>query len=802
MRPFGTLCVMLCMGWICGTSPITIAVEPVADIATTEPVATEAVETAKSPETVAVDVPNDSVAEVQTLEPILPSNFVGKEMLRREQTRRIGEAQNRWRQVYDTLTTPEAIAAYQARQRTFFTAAVGDFPSPLTDDPAVIAARSPLNAQIVETLTRTGVADDGSTYSYRVEKVIFESQPNHYVTAAIFLPDASRFPAPWPGVVVACGHSSDGKAYSGYQTGCALAAIHGIAAIIFDPIDQGERHQLLTDEGKPRLDGTGAHNMVGVGSMLLGRNTARYEIWDGVRTIDYLQSRGDIRADRIGCMGNSGGGTQTSYLMALDPRIVAAAPSCYLCSLYGLACNKEGPQDAEQNILSQLGFGMDHVDYVLMRAPRPTLLCTATQDFFPIDMAWITFRDAKRIYGRFGLAHRIDLVEMDQPHGWTPRLREASVRWMLRWLTEQDVEIVEPASLEKSTLSETEIRCTPTGEVMRLAEAKSVYDLNREYAAQLAEERNERWKNAPPEELREEIRKLVGVRSLDTIPEPTVTELTPVRYRDAFVQPVVLTLENDQRIPLYLISSDRIGSFSTNDSSDVSSTIDEATSTAKSDACWTLYLHEGGKAAAMAQDSPLWQEVEMGRTVVVPDLRGLGETQQSGQTYFNPKLHGGDGQDFYRTYLLGGNYVAMRTEDIWTITRWMQRRWLDATESSSVSASSSQAELSQATLSVATSSESSQTSDKLPLVRLISVGMCQIPALHAATLEPTLRYAGFVSLQASAHGMESSEQEPPISWHTVVEQGFVEFPLTGLVPGSLRVYDLPQLWQWLPQNDE
>ena len=691
-----------------------------------------------------------TVNAVETLEPILPSDFVGKDMLRREQTRRIGEAQNRWRQVYDTLTTPEAIATYQARQRAFFTAAVGDFPSPLSDDSTVIAARSPLNARTVGTYERTGVADDGSTYSYRVEKVIFESQPNHYVTAAIFLPDASRFPAPWSGVVVSCGHSADGKAYSGYQTGCALAAIHGIAAIIFDPIDQGERHQLLSEDGKPRLDGTGAHNMVGVGSMLVGRNTARYEIWDGVRTIDYLQSRGDIRADRIGYMGNSGGGTQTSYLMALDPRIVAAAPSCSLCSLYGLACDKEGPQDAEQNILNQLGFGMDHVDYVLMRVPRPTLLCTATHDFFPIELAWTTFRDAKRIYGRLGLAHRVDLVEMDQPHGWTPRLREASVRWMLRWLNGQDSEIAEPTSLEKSTLSEAEIQCTPKGEVMRLAGSKSVYDLNREYAVQLADERAKRWSETPPEELREEIRQLVGVRSLDSIPEPTVTELPIVRYHDVFVQPVVLTLENDQRIPLYLVSSDQPTSNTTRP--------------------LTLYVHEEGKTAAMAQNSPLWQEVEMGRTVVVPDLRGLGETQQSGQTYFNPKLHGGDGQDFYRTYLLGKNYVAMRTEDIWTITRWAQQRF--TTESST------------------------------PTVELIAVGMSQIPAIHAATLEPTLRYTAFVSLRSSAHSMDRMEQAPPISWHSVVERGFAEFPLTGIVPGSLRVYDLPQLWQWLPHNDE
>ena len=49
-------------------------------------------------------------------------------------------------------------------------------------------------------------------------------------------------------------------------------------------------------------------------------------VWEGIRALDYLAGRPDIDASRLGCTGNSGGGTQTSYLMALDDRIAAAAP--------------------------------------------------------------------------------------------------------------------------------------------------------------------------------------------------------------------------------------------------------------------------------------------------------------------------------------------------------------------------------------------------------------------------------------------------------------------------------------------
>ncbi len=104
--------------------------------------------------------------------------------------------------------------------------------------------------------------------------------------------------------------------------------------------------------------------------------------------------------------------------MALDDRIAAAAPSCYITSLERLFATI-GPQDAEQNITGQVAFGMDHADYATLRAPRPTLFCVGTRDFFDIQGSWDTFREVKRIYGRLGFGERVDLFESDEPHGFT-----------------------------------------------------------------------------------------------------------------------------------------------------------------------------------------------------------------------------------------------------------------------------------------------------------------------------------------------------------------------------------------------
>ena len=578
-------------------------------------------------------------------------------MMNRYLIGQVDAAYGKWQDDYEQRKTEDQIAAYQERLKGKFIEVIGGFPE-----------RSALEPQVVGTHQADG---------YRVEKILFQSQPQHYVTAALFLPDSDRFQPPYPGLLVACGHSANGKALTVYQQACALAALNGMAALIFDPIDQGERHQLLDDQGKPRLAGTAGHNMVGVGSILVGRNTARFEIWDGMRGIDYLQSRPEIDADRIGCMGNSGGGTQTAYLMALDERIFAAAPSCYLCSLYGRQV-RTGAQDAEQNIFGQLAWGMDHADYNMMRAPNPTLMCTATHDFFDIEDAWTNYRYAKRLYTRMGYGDRMSLLEADEKHGWTVRLREGGVRWMLRWLAGRDEPIFEPDGLQ--VLTDEEIQVTPRGQVMLIEGARSVYDLNRDRAAELAAQRQAAWSDGPPEDWCDQVRRLAGIRPLAELPEPSVHRLDVLPREGYQIHPLVFSPEEGIQLPaLWFVPA-------------------ETTSQPA-----VLYLHEDGKAADADPDGPILELVRAGSPVLAVDLRGTGETQQIGQKYFNPARHGPDGQDWYIAYLLGRTYVGMRAEDILVVTRWL-------------------------TGQIGTDRS----------IELRAVGHSTIPAVHAAALEPQL----------------------------------------------------------------
>ena len=540
----------------------------------------------------------------------VPANKIMGHYLRQQAAQQF----ENWKTEYEQRKTAEQIAEYQKRLREKFLEVLGGLPD-----------RTPLNPQVTGIVSRDG---------YNVEKVIFESQPKHFVTAVLFLPDSKRYKPPYPGVLVPCGHAKNAKGYESYQKMGALLALNGMAALVFDPIDQGERGQLMEDW--PQLWGTKAHTMVAVGSILLGRNTATFEVWDGMRGIDYLQSRQEVDPKRIGCTGNSGGGTQTSYLMALDDRIIAASPSCYITNFDRLL-NTLGGQDAEQNIFGQLAFGMDHADYFMMRAPTSILICSATMDFFDIGGTWSSFLYAKRLYTRLGFAERIDLLENDAGHNYNQQAREGVARWMSRWLLGKDKPITEP---EIELLSEEEIQCTPDGQVMLRKGARSAYDLNREYEDKLIQQRNKLWTTTNSSQMLSRVRKIAGIRRLEEIPKPKVEEHDIIERDGYHIKKIIIKPEEGIYLPALLFVPSQ-----------------------KTSKDAVLYLHGEGKVTDAAPGGPIEKLVKAGRLVMAVDIRGVGETHGVGQRYFMPYF-GSDGQDFYIAYVLGRSYVGMRAEDV------------------------------------------------------------------------------------------------------------------------------------------
>ncbi len=417
-----------------------------------------------------------------------------REMLHRYVLAQANQRFEARRKAIAALKTPEDIVRRQKELREFFLRSLGDLPE-----------RTPLNPRVAGTLERDG---------YRIDKVVFESRPDHHVTAILYLPEGKR---PFPGVLVPCGHSNNAKAFEDYQRACILLAKNGMAVLCYDPIGQGERCQLLDAEGKPVLHrNTDEHTMAGIGALLIGRQLASYRIWDGFRALDYLSSRPEVDPNRLGCTGNSGGGTMTSYLMALDDRISVAAPSCFITSLERLFATI-GPQDAEQNITGAAAAGMEHADFLTMRAPKPTLITAGTRDFFDIDGSWDSFREVKLIFGRLGFGERVDLFESDEEHGFTRPRRTATVRWMRRWLLKHDDPIDEP---DFSVATDAELQCTRTGQVQSDFKDLSVFDLNQLRERELRAAREVANANRSADAFRTEVRARLGLGQWKVKPVP------------------------------------------------------------------------------------------------------------------------------------------------------------------------------------------------------------------------------------------------------------------------------------------
>jgi hypothetical protein len=552
---------------------------------------------------------------------VLPSEIAGiapDKMLEASLLKQAFTALDKRDIAFEALKATEQLQQWQNDRRKDFLAALGEFPE-----------RTPLNARITGRLKFPG---------YRVEKILFESQPGFHVTATLYLPEGS---GPHPAAVHPTGHSAGAKAAEVYQLASICLVKNGIATLCYDPVGQGERRQYLGPGLKPSFGTTTEHSLMDVGCTLLGTNVARYMLWDGMRAVDYLQSRADIDPSRIGLAGISGGGTMSSYLGALDDRIAVSAPGCYLTGFRRLL-ETIGPQDAEQNLFAQITAGLDHGDYVMLRAPRPTLIMAATRDFFDIAGTWHLARQSKRFYSRMGFPERVDILEADTLHGFPSEMRIGAARWLRRWFFGSDSPVGEP---EATVLKEAELQTTPEGQVLQIPGEKSLAALNQEWEARLKPLRSQIWTDR--EAALAQVRKISRIRPIGEIPEPVVeTGLKEQRTGYTVVQ-TILKPDSGVWLPAVFYEPEA----------------------ANRKGVPLLYLHEKGKQAGAAPGGEIERLVLSGASVFAVDLSGTGETERPAAQSPEGMLLGANSRAATLAYLLGKSIAAMRAEDVLVCAR-------------------------------------------------------------------------------------------------------------------------------------
>jgi cephalosporin-C deacetylase-like acetyl esterase len=519
------------------------------------------------------------------------------------------------------IQTPDQVKQRQNYIHTKLLQEIGGWPE-----------KTPLNARITGTLDHP---------DYKVEKLVYESMPQFYVTADVYVPKNAK--PPFPAVLGAAGHSPQGKAFATYQAAWVSLAKRGILVLAYDPPGQGERVEYLDQTtGKPLLTpgGTAEHRMAGLQCLLTGTNIARYFIWDAIRGVDYLLTRPDVDPHRLGVAGNSGGGTQAAYLAVFEPRLAAAVPSCYITSWQTLWAGP-GPQDSEQVFADFLKDGLDFPDFLIAFAPKPIEMETATRDFFPIAGARATYAQARRIFSILGAADHLGFFEYNDTHGWSLPRREAVYRWFSRWFLGRDEDGKEG---ELKLDSPKDLQVTRTGQVQTsFPDAKTIQSLNAELASKLDSEHPA----LNPQTIARTVRARLGIASE---PQRPIARTTEELSRPG-VHIEKIELQSEPGITLPALAFVPSGGAARKRS--------------------VLYLNPAGKDADSAEGGEMEKLSREGALVLAVDVRGWGESAPP-----NAKNSGYpvSYQTAMRGILIGKPLPGMQTFDVLSALAYLASR--------------------------------------------------------------------------------------------------------------------------------
>ncbi len=276
-------------------------------------------------------------------------------------------------------------------------------------------ARSPLNAEITQRVERDG---------YSIENVRFQSLPGFYVTGNLYRPAGSDGPAGdglRPAILNPHGHWKEGRLNhepdGSIPARCINFALQGYVAFAWSMAGYNDSTQL-------------AHRTFGDDrKQLWGLSLMGLQLWNGMRSVDFLQSLPDVDNSRIACTGASGGGTQTFMLTAVDDRVRAAAPvNMVSAHMQGGCICENGPN---------LRIETNNMEIAALAAPRPLLLVSATGDW-TVNTPEMEYPAIRAVYALYDAEDCLAEVQIDAGHNYNAASREAVYAWFGKWMLDSE----------------------------------------------------------------------------------------------------------------------------------------------------------------------------------------------------------------------------------------------------------------------------------------------------------------------------------------------------------------------------
>ena len=267
--------------------------------------------------------------------------------------------------------------------------------------------KSPLKARIFGKVSKT---------DYSIEKVFFESYPGFYVTGNLYRPLGKE--GPFPGILTPHGHWAYGRLENqslASMPGLAInLARQGHVVFAYDMLAYNDSRQ-VEDHRRP-LDRSFS---------LWGIDWLGIQLWNSIRSVDFLQSLPDVDPDRIGCTGASGGGTQTFLLTAVDDRVKVSAPVNMISHYMQGGCICENQ--------ANLRLDTNNMEIGALMAPRPLLMVSASGDWTR-ETPRVEFPAVQSVYRLLGAGDKAQTMQTMADHNFNRESREAVYAWFGRWL--------------------------------------------------------------------------------------------------------------------------------------------------------------------------------------------------------------------------------------------------------------------------------------------------------------------------------------------------------------------------------
>ena len=281
--------------------------------------------------------------------------------------------------------------------------------------------KTPLEAKVFGRVERDG---------YSVEKVYFQSYPGFYVAGNLYRP-LGKGAGPFPGVLNPHGHWNNGRfadeASGSIVARCINFAKQGMVAFSWDMVGYNDT-QFAHPAGAPGYN-THRHFANDPTNQLWSINQMGLQTWNSIRALDFLLSLPDVDANRVACTGESGGGTQTFMLGAVDERLAVQAPIVMVSHSMQGGCSCENAPG--------LRVDYSNMEYAAQPAPRPQMFVAATGDWTRTTLE-IEGPSVRKAYKLFNAPDELHFVRYDYNHNYNQTSREAVYGFFAKTLLHSD----------------------------------------------------------------------------------------------------------------------------------------------------------------------------------------------------------------------------------------------------------------------------------------------------------------------------------------------------------------------------